>query len=433
MRKRFNFLVLVMFSTLIATTSCKNDNNNDDDDNDVNPNTKPVAAFTITPLSGTADTIFTFDGSESSDQESSPEELEIRWDWKNDGTWDTEYSTVKIITHQYASTGSFDVTMEVKDPEGLTDQITHSLTVTEEGNLPPSQPSDPTPANNEENLETTGITISWQCNDPEQDALEYDVFFGTEDPPALVSEKQQAANFNPGNLDFNTTYFWKVIAYDTHGNYTEGPVWQFTTMEEITGCPESFTDPRDGQVYHAVEIGDQCWMKENLNIGNRIDGVSEQTDNDIIEKYCYEDEDNNCNTYGGLYQWNEMMDYNSNNSQGICPPGWHIPDDIPDWVKLEVEVGMEYTEAISQGLRGTDEGDKLKSGGSSGFEALLGGYRNSGGAFNSINLYATFYTSSPSGTQPNLAWSRYLFSDNGQILRSTVDKTTGLSVRCIKD
>jgi len=119
------------------------------------------------------------------------------------------------------------------------------------------------------------------------------------------------------------------------------------------------------------------------------------------------------------------------NVQGICPVGWHLPIDI-EWMMLEVELGMSMEQATSTGLRGTDEGAKLKAGGSSGFEALLGGYCNNGGQFNSINIYATFFTSSQ-GSQTNLAWTRYLFNDKDQVLRDQYEKTFAYSVRCLKD
>ncbi|MCK5838660.1 MAG: hypothetical protein KAG99_02370, partial [Bacteroidales bacterium] len=84
----------------------------------------------------------------------------------------------------------------------------------------------------------------------------------------------------------------------------------------------------EGQTYSIVAIGTQCWMAENLNVGTRIDGVDEQTDNPTLEKYCYNDLESNCDIYGGLYQWNEMMQYvTTEGAQGICPSGWHIPTD----------------------------------------------------------------------------------------------------------
>ncbi|OIO07020.1 hypothetical protein COX68_03355 [Candidatus Falkowbacteria bacterium CG_4_10_14_0_2_um_filter_41_15] len=62
--------------------------------------------------------------------------------------------------------------------------------------------------------------------------------------------------------------------------------------------------------------------KENLNIGTRIDGTSDQIDNSILEKYCFDDSEVNCTTDGGLYQWDEAMQYSvTEEAQGICPPG----------------------------------------------------------------------------------------------------------------
>ena len=75
-------------------------------------------------------------------------------------------------------------------------------------------------------------------------------------------------------------------------------------------------------------------MAENLNVGTRISGSSNQTNNSIIEKYCYDDLEANCNTYGGLYQWDEAMQYSATEGvKGICPTGWHLPTDA-EWTTL---------------------------------------------------------------------------------------------------
>ncbi len=127
-------------------------------------------------------------------------------------------------------------------------------------------------------------------------------------------------------------------------------------------------------------------MAENLNVGSMINGSSNQTNNGIIEKYCYDDNTSNCDTYGGLYQWEEMMQYvTTPGAQGICPDGWHLPTD-EEFKTMEMALGMSQGEADDTGWRGTDEGGKMKESGtthwyspnmgatnSSGFTALPGG------------------------------------------------------------
>ena len=58
-------------------------------------------------------------------------------------------------------------------------------------------------------------------------------------------------------------------------------------------CPFTVTDT-EGKTYNTVAIGSQCWMAENLNTGNRIDGINDQMDNSQIEKYCYNNQEINC-------------------------------------------------------------------------------------------------------------------------------------------
>lgn len=75
-------------------------------------------------------------------------------------------------------------------------------------------------------------------------------------------------------------------------------------------------------------------LAQNLNVGTRINGLQEQTNNGIIKKYCYGDLDSNCNVYGGLYQWDEAMQYvTTEGVKGICPTGWHLPTDA-EWCTL---------------------------------------------------------------------------------------------------
>ena len=80
-------------------------------------------------------------------------------------------------------------------------------------------------------------------------------------------------------------------------------------------CGTNFSDIRDNNTYPTVSIGTQCWFSSNLNYGQYIPagpGGQVQRDNCTIEKYCYSNSNinpDNCNSFGGLYQWDEMMQY----------------------------------------------------------------------------------------------------------------------------
>jgi uncharacterized protein (TIGR02145 family) len=195
-------------------------------------------------------------------------------------------------------------------------------------------------------------------------------------------------------------------------------------------CGDVFIDNRNGQSYPTVQIGEQCWMAKNLNIGVMLVGSDMSSDNGIIEKYCWGDFDDNCEIYGGLYMWDEMMNYvNSEHAQGICPNGWYIPSD-GEVKTLEIALGMEPSIAdLSNTWRGTNEGTQIKIGGSSGFNALLSGARTGPSSFMLLNSYEFFYTSTESGSS---AWRRCVRDDASNIGRfNTYPKSYALSVRCI--
>jgi len=204
-------------------------------------------------------------------------------------------------------------------------------------------------------------------------------------------------------------------------------------MEESWDCGDMLLDERDGNTYTTVQIGLQCWMAENLNIGFLINGGNDQTDNEQIEKYCYGNVASNCDIYGGLYQWNEAMQYsNTLNMQGICMEGWRLPTDS-EWCTLEQEVDPIIACNTTE-WRGIDGGTKLKQGGSSGFDALLAGYysNNSGvyGSFHVLEIDGSFWSSSGSGAG---AWFRTLSEGKNTVFRNNVNTTYGFSVRCLQE
>ena len=417
--------LLLSLLIIVTINACTKDGDNEDPP----ANTAPTAAFTVQPSTGGTSTIFQFDASTSSDTEDAVSALQFRWDWNNDGTWDTQYSDDTQEQNTYTTEGTYTIKLEVMDTGGLSGTSTNTVNVSAAANNPPNPPSDPNPSDTETDVHIN-TNLSWSCTDPDGDPLKYDVCFGTTNNPPVVAQDINSTNYDPGTLQENTIYYWKIIAKDIKGDSTPGAVWHFTTTggSPFT-CGDPLTDPRDSQVYPTVQIGNACWMAKNINIGDMVNGSQGQANNQTIEKFCYDDDADNCISHGGLYQWDEMMQYGSDkNSQGICPNGWHVPTDV-EYMEMEMAIGMPQSEVLKSGLRGTDEGSKLKAGGSSGFEGLLGGYHN-GGAFLSKGSYGTFFTSEVAS---NLAWCRYLFNDNSQVLRDKYEKSFAFSVRCVKD
>ena len=196
-------------------------------------------------------------------------------------------------------------------------------------------------------------------------------------------------------------------------------------------CGHTFLDHRNGKVYPTVLINNQCWMRKNLNIGTMVDSLTAQTDNSIIEKYCYKNMEANCDAYGAYYQWNEMMQYSTAESvQGICPDGWHVPSDA-EWYTLENFVDQSINNPNLSGARGTNGGRELKLSGSSGFDALLDGYRNYLGSFSNFGTFAFFWVSTSVNTSN--AWIRSVNSTDNKIYRDWYTKERGQNVRCLKD
>ena len=220
-------------------------------------------------------------------------------------------------------------------------------------------------------------------------------------------------------------------------------------------CGDTFIDSRDNKVYNTVLIGSQCWMAENLNVGTMLcpsqtTCATNQANNGTLEKYCYQGSEDNCTSDGGLYQWGEAMQYAASCNgtgappndacaspvQGICPDGWHIPSHY-EYTTLEREVCTSATCATdfpydesTINWRGTDEGTKLKVGGSSGFEGLLAGYRSTNGSFGNRGTYADIWSSL--GSDSN-AWRRGLDSGRATVGRYAYSKLYGFSIRCLED
>jgi uncharacterized protein (TIGR02145 family) len=203
-------------------------------------------------------------------------------------------------------------------------------------------------------------------------------------------------------------------------------------------CPGTPSVSYGGNAYGTVQIGTQCWIAQNLNIGTQIDGAILQTNNSMIEKYCYNNLEANCAVYGGLYQWDELMNYtvssNSNPSgrKGICPTGWHIPGDS-EWTQLIAFLGGEW-ESGKMKETGTAHWSFPNVGAtnSSGLTALPGGQHYSNSTFDALTHYGHFWSATEQSSING--WSFLMSWSNTVVFRiSDSVKADGLSVRCIKD
>jgi len=198
-------------------------------------------------------------------------------------------------------------------------------------------------------------------------------------------------------------------------------------LDPCPGLP-NITDPRNGKVYNTVLVGNQCWLRENLDIGTRINGSQAQTNNSTIEKYCYDDNPSNCNTYGGLYQWDEAMQYVTNQgAKGICPTGWHIPT-LSEFMTLGGTV-VGDANALKAVLQGTGAGAGTNT---SGFTALLAGDRFDNGYFENLSHEAYFWSSS-NYDETGAGNLNLYYNDDIIYLGLNDDKKYGFSVRCVKD
>ncbi len=200
-------------------------------------------------------------------------------------------------------------------------------------------------------------------------------------------------------------------------------------------CGDTISDYRDGRKYPTVKIGNQCWMGKNMNVGAMVPGALSMQNDSVIEKYCFNNDSNNCNIYGALYQWDELMDYTTvPGSQGICPKGWHVPTD-QEILSLEIFLGMDAgVAALMNTWRGTDQGTQLKPGGTSGFNANLTGIRYDGGLFYNNGTFEYIYTSNTYSFNTLLALRRCLSDVDPMVGRyNNTTKTIGGSLRCLKN
>ena len=259
----------------------------------------------------------------------------------------------------------------------------------------------------------TNSLLTWE---PSQGCNEYELYLSmTSDfgEFSAVSEN----SYELKDLHRLTTYYWQVAARGECGKvYSE--ISTFTTDEGQ--CPGIPTVTYEGKVYNTVQMGDQCWLRENLDVGVQINSSQYSRNNKIIEKYYFNDDPDYGAIYGGLYQWFEAMKYiYVEGSQGICPAGWHIPT-------LEELEALRFYNHTTNALLAVGQGDGNNL---TGFSLLISGSYAGEGQFHDyppMNLW-----SSTEGNDPLNAITLFV-NDVGAGI-GNYSKELGFPVRCIKD
>ncbi len=164
----------------------------------------------------------------------------------------------------------------------------------------------------------------------------------------------------------------------------------------------TFTDTRDNHQYKTVKIGEQVWFAENF---------AYKPENGNF--WAYDDNEQNVLKFGYLYDWET--------AKQIAPEGWHLPTQKEFETLLNSFGGDESYDAFLA----------LKEGGTTGFNALKGGFYWFDEGYEGNNQVSMFWTSTQDDNE--YAWDCRV-GDGGETASIHVsDKKSGLSVRFIKD
>ena len=145
------------------------------------------------------------------------------------GTTNVVLATVTIKSKREGSSSINISVRKIDDDEGYPiDIVIENASLVVLINHPPNKPSSPYPANGATNVAIT-TTLSWQCNDIDGDALTYDIYFGTSSNPSKVVSNITTESYNLPTLQYSTTYYWQVVAWDEHGAKSSSQIWHFTT------------------------------------------------------------------------------------------------------------------------------------------------------------------------------------------------------------
>ena len=155
---------------------------------------------------------------------------------KQENTYDINANPYNDFEFEYwLSTGGVCVSYLSGQSTSVT--IIGEGTLTAYFNRPPNAPINPSPANNESDIDIYA-DLTWTGGDPDDgDNVCYNVYFGITSPPPIVSYFQTDTIYNPDTMTYGQNYYWQIVSWDNHGEFNESSIWEFTTEGSKISIP----------------------------------------------------------------------------------------------------------------------------------------------------------------------------------------------------
>jgi len=274
-------------------------------------------------------------------------------------------------------------------------------------------------------VDTTQVNLTWTDNSTNEAGYKVQRKIAGGIFADVASTAADMSTFSDFALTSNTTYTYRVYAYNSAGNSL-----QYSNEVTITTNRSSANLP-------SVTICNQVWSTKNLDVttyrnGDAIPQVTDsvQWANLTTGAWCYYNNDPAMGIiYGKLYNW-----YAVNDPRGLAPTGYHVPSDA-EWTNLASCLGgFPYAgEAMKEAgfMHWLDPNSGLVNTNSSGFTALPGGIRDYNGSFGDIGYFGYWWSSTEDVTP--FAKFRQLLYNSGSIYYGSIREATGFSVRCLRD
>jgi len=201
-------------------------------------------------------------------------------------------------------------------------------------NDPPDIPNDPEPEDGATDVDINAY-LSWECSDPDEDDITYDVYFEENDPTpdVLVSNNQSDTTYDPGEMEYDTHHYWKIVAWDPY-QYTEGPIWDFTTGSDPNTPPyiPSNPDPANGSTDIDADA-DLSWNGGDPDDDSVVYTVyfeaNEPSPNDKVADNISETTfDPGTMNYETVYYWRIIA--KDSHGASTWGPVWHFTTTAPD-------------------------------------------------------------------------------------------------------